>query len=71
MHFKPFSWLVIIITFIAVVWVLFSFEIWASEWKDLFAYLDRWEMWVGLLVAAYVLKKIVSWVLVTEIRLLK
>ncbi len=71
MRFKPFSWLVIIITFIAIIWVLFSFEIWADEWKKLFFYLDRWEMWVGLLIAAYILKKIVSWILVTEIRMLK
>jgi len=62
---------VIIITFIAVVWILFSFEIWAHDWKNLFAYLDRWEMWVGLFIAALILKKIFSWVLVTEIKLLK
>jgi len=68
---KTIKWIIILITFIVLVWALFSLELWATEWKDLFFYMDNWLLYVGLFIFIIVAKKIGTWVLTTEVRTLK
>ena len=68
---KTIKWIIILITFIAVLWVLFGFEIWAAEWKDLFFYMDNWLLYVGLFIFIMLAKKIGSMVITTEMKMLK
>jgi len=65
------SWMLIIVTIIAVAALTIRIDSWATEWKDLFFYLDRWELWVAVIVAVWVLKQIIDWVWRAEVRLLK
>jgi hypothetical protein len=68
---KTIKWIIILLTFIVIIWVLFGLELWAGEWKDLFFYMDNWLLFVGLFIFVMVAKKIATWVLQTEIRTLK
>jgi len=68
---KTTKWIIILITFIAILWVLFGLELWAREWRDLFFYMDNWLLFVGLFIFVMVAKKIGSWVLQTEMKTLK
>lgn len=65
------SWMIIIITLLAVAAISFSIDLWANEWKDLFFYLDNWWMWIIIFIAVYVVKKILEWVLRAEVRVLR
>ena len=62
---------IIIVTFAIIIWLLFNLEIWAREWKDLFFYQDNWILFVALFVFLVVAKKIASWVLVTQLKVMK
>ncbi|MGI6589863.1 MAG: hypothetical protein ACOX1V_04355 [Candidatus Iainarchaeum sp.] len=65
------KWALIIVTFAIIIWLLFNLEIWAREWKDLFFYQDNWILFVALFVFLVVAKKIASWVLVTQLKVMK
>lgn len=65
------NWIVIIISILIVAAIIFSINLWAREWKDLFFYLDDWRMWVILIVIVYLIKKILEKLLIAEVRLLK
>ncbi|VVB75595.1 Uncharacterised protein [uncultured archaeon] len=71
MRIKLFSWLVIIISILAVAYLFFTIDLWAGQWKDLFFYLDDWRMWIVVFFIVWLIKKVVEWVLITEVRLLK
>lgn len=66
---KTIKWIIVIITFIVIVWALFGLELWAGEWKDLFFYMDNWLLWIGLFIFVMVAKKIASWVIIAETKL--
>lgn len=68
---KPISWVMIIITILVVAVVTIKIDAWATEWKDLFFYLDKWELWIAVVVAVWVVKKIIDWTWRAEVRLLK
>ena len=68
---KTKKWIIILITFIIILWALFAFEIWAAEWKDLFFYMDNWLLFVGLFIFLMIAKKIGSWAITTEMKVLK
>ncbi|HPM85741.1 MAG: hypothetical protein PHY04_02215 [Candidatus ainarchaeum sp.] len=65
------KWIIILITFGVIIWLLFGLEIWAKEWKDLFFYYDNWILFIGLIIFAIIAKKIASWVLTTELKVIK
>jgi hypothetical protein len=65
------KWLIVIITLAVIVSILFNLELWAGEWKDLFFYMDNWLLWIGLIIFVIVAKKIATWILQTEIRVMK
>ena len=68
---KTKKWIIILITFILVLWALFAFEIWAHEWKDLFFYTDNWLLFVGLFIFIMIAKKIGGMVITAEMRAFK
>jgi hypothetical protein len=65
------SWIVIIITILVVAALTVRVDAWATEWKDIFFYIDRWELWVVVVIAAWVAKEIITWAWKAEVRLLK
>lgn len=65
------KWIIILATFAIIIWLLFELQIWAKEWKDLFFYMDNWLLFVGLFIFVMVAKKIASWLLTTEMKVLK
>jgi len=66
---KTTKWIIVLVTFIVIIWALFGLELWAGEWKDFFFYMDNWLLWVGLFIFVMVAKKIASWVIVAETKL--
>ena len=68
---KTIKWIIILGTFIVILWILFGFELWAHEWKDLFFYMDNWLLFVGLFIFIMLAKKIGSMVITTEMKMLK
>ena len=68
---KTIKWIIILLTFIVILWILFGFEIWAAEWKDLFFYMDNWLLFIGLFIFIILAKKIGSMVITTEMKILK
>jgi uncharacterized membrane protein YcjF (UPF0283 family) len=44
MKLKILNWIVLAALLIIVLWALFSIEIWAKDWQDLFYYQDNWVM---------------------------
>ena len=65
------SWILIIITILAVAAVTIRIDAWAKEWNDLFFYFDKWEFWIAVVVAVWVVKQIIDWAWKAEVRLLK
>ncbi len=65
------KWIIILITFIVIVWALFSLELWAHEWKDFFFYMDNWLLFAGLFIFLMIAKKIASWAITTEMKVFK
>ena len=68
---KTIKWIIILITFIVILWALFGLELWATEWKDLFFYMDNWLLFVGLFIFIMIAKKIGAWAITTEMKTLK
>ena len=54
-----------------VVWVLFSIDLWAGEWKDLFFYQDNWLFYIFLIIMVMAVGLIIKKLLIVEYRLLK
>ena len=65
------SWIVIIVSILAVAWLSISIDSWAGEWKSLFFYLDDWKMWVIVIVIVWLIKSLAEWFLKMEVRVLK
>lgn len=65
------KWILILATFAIIIWLLFGLELWSKEWKDLFFYMDNWTLFIAIIIFVLVAKKIASWVLTTEIKVLK
>ena len=68
---KPLGWGILIITILVVAALSFYLDLWAGEWKNQFFYLDNWWMWVVVVAAVWVIKKIFDWTWKAELRLLK
>ncbi|MFA5931445.1 MAG: hypothetical protein WC821_03985 [archaeon] len=56
---------------VIVVWILFSIDLWAGEWKDLFFYQDNWLFYIFLAVMALIVGMIIKKLFVIEYKLLK
>jgi hypothetical protein len=68
---KLVNWAILIVTFLAVIWVLFQIELWAHDWKDLFFYQDNWLMYVFLLIMVLAVGMIIKKLYKIEFHYLK
>jgi len=68
---KIINFALLIASFIAVLWILFSIDLWSGEWKNLFFYQDNWIMFLFLLIMAFVVGAIIKKIFVIEFKALK
>ncbi|MCX6803621.1 MAG: hypothetical protein NTY48_03550 [Candidatus Diapherotrites archaeon] len=65
------GWIILAISILIVAAATIVIDKWASEWKNLFFYMDDWRMWIILFVFIYLVKKILEKLLIVEARILK
>lgn len=59
--------LLIGITIIIAAYFLFTIDIWAGQYKNLFAYMNDWRSWIMLGALVYSVEGIIKWLLNEEV----
>ncbi len=65
------GWIIFLISLAIVAWIIIMLNAWASEWRNLFFYLDDWRMYAVVFVLIYVINYFLRKFLLLETRILK
>ena len=61
--------LLIGVSLLIVAYLLFSLEVWAGDFKNLFFYLNDWRSWIAVAALIYAAQGIIKWLLMEEVKL--